>query len=391
MPLRLPISTGLGAALRAAMFAVATAAVSTAIGAPPVYLQPPADAGPPSPFEAALSDQLPPARSASGRFLGRPPLTGHSLSRHPAEAQPPGEDAEATLWGHSPISLAQYPLTEPRADRAPDEPELLAPPRTPDLGCDEHPPLLALGETRIDATSVLGSGDALGITSVEFRTAIESPRLPGASLRPIFGMHMLGGPRRTDLPGQVYDISLEARMYLPLGERWLTELALAPGLFSDFRSTDDAFRLVGRAIGYYKCTETLRLSVGGTYLDREDITWLPIGGVIWVPNQDWRYELVFPRPRIAHRYWCEGERERWLYALGELGGGSWAIERAGGAADIGTYRDIRLLLGIEFKQSDGHSWLLEGGFAFARELEYRSGLGDYAPDPAAVVRAALTF
>jgi hypothetical protein len=180
-------------------------------------------------------------------------------------------------------------------------------------------------------------------------------------------------------------------MYLPFGERWLTEVALAPGLFSDFRSTDDAFRLVGRVIGYYKYSDTVRLSVGGTYLDREDITWLPIGGVIWVPNEDWRYELVFPRPRITHRFWHEGQRERWVYAIGELGGGSWAIERAGGAADIGTYRDLRLLLGVEFKQAEGHSWLLEAGYAFARELEYRSGLGDYDPDAAAIVRAALTF
>ena len=57
--------------------------------------------------------------------------------------------------------------------------------------------------------------------------------------------------------------------------------AIGLGLFSDFRSTDDAFRLVGRVIAYYKYSDTVRLSVGGTYLDREDITWLPIGGVIW--------------------------------------------------------------------------------------------------------------
>lgn len=369
---------------------IAFLAAGTAAGAPPAYLQRPPEARPTSPFAAALSGAPAPSRDGADRYLGRPSGAGHSQQDDFAAGTSSLGDGAETIWGHSPISLAQYPLTEPRADRAPDEPAMLPPP-TPGLDCDAAPPLLSLGDTRIDVTSVLGSGDTLGITSVEFRSALESPRLPGTSLRPIFGMHMLAGPTRTDLPGQVYDISLEARTYLPLGERWLTELALAPGLFSDFRSTDDAFRLVARAVGYYKCTETLRLSVGATYLDREDITWLPIGGVIWVPNDNWRYELVFPRPRITHRFWHEGQRERWVYALGELGGGSWAIERAGGAADIGTYRDLRLLLGLEFKQGDEHSWLVEAGLAFARELEYRSHLGDYEPDPAAIVRAALTF
>jgi hypothetical protein len=388
MQLRLPTSSGLGRALFAVTIAVATAAVSTAGGTPPMHLQAPLSEEPVSPFEAALSDDPPPSHDPSNRFLGRLSHAGHSLS---SQAQPSLVVDEATTWGQSRISLMQYPLTQPRADRAPDEPALLQPDRTPDLDCDQPAPLLVLAETRLDATSLLGSGDTLGITSLDIRSAIESPRLPGASLRPIFGMHMLGGPRRTDLPGQVYDISLEGRMYLPLGERWISELALAPGLFSDFRSTGDAFRLVARAVGYYKHSETMRLAIGGTYLDREDISWLPIGGVIWIPSEDWRYELMFPRPRIAHRYLVEGQRERWVYVLGELGGGSWAIERVGGAADIGTYRDIRLLVGVEFKQEEGHSWLLEAGYAFARELEYRSGVGDYAPDPAAIVRAALTF
>jgi len=366
-------------------------AASPLVAAPPAYLQPPANVGVASPFQAALSNDPAPSLPGTRRYLGRHLSAGHSSADVFADPHPSVNDGGTLLWGHGPISLTQYPLTEPRADRAPDEPAILPPPTMPDLNCDAAPPLLSLGETRIDATSVLGSGDSLGVTSVEFRSALESPRLPGASLRPIFGMHMLAGPTRTDLPGQVYDISLEARMYLPLGERWLTELALAPGLFSDFRSTDDAFRLVARVIAYYKHSETVRLAIGGTYLDREDIAWLPIGGVIWIPNEDWRYELMFPRPRIAHRFWCEGQRERWIYALGELGGGSWSIERAGGAADIGTYRDLRLLLGVEFKQGEGHSWLLEAGYAFARELEYRSHLGDYDPDAAAIVRAALTF
>jgi hypothetical protein len=299
----------------------------------------------------------------------------------------------AALWGHTDIQQIQYPLDEPPATTAPDEPEWIAPLlKSPSPTVDECNPWLSLSEIRAEVTSLLESADGLGWTTFTARGVLESPRLQGFSVRPIFGWHFIQEPDSTDLPAQVYDLSLELRMYWPFGDRWLGEFAVAPGMFSDFDNTSgDAVRIVGRGIGYYKRSESFRLAIGLAYLDRQDISVLPLGGVIWTPNPDWRYEIMIPRPRIAHRIWFDGQDERWVYVVGEFGGGSWAIQRAGGMRDIATYRDYRLILGIEFQYDSGRAWRLEAGYAFGRQLEYESTVGDLEPDGVGLVRGGLTF
>lgn len=341
-----------------------------------------------SPFEAALGHSTTLRPLGNVRYLGRPATPSPPPVIFADDHRRSGIAEPESPWGHSPIEQAQYPLTEPLPDRAPDEPAILTP---APIACDEEPAFARMGDAYVELTSLLGSGDTLGITSLVVKPVVELPRFPAVSIRPIFGLHALAGPTSTDLPGEVYDISLETRVYLPVGDRWLTEWAIAPGIYTDFRSTKDSLRIVGRGLGYYKWSETLRLAVGLAYLDRQDIALLPLGGVIWTPNDDWRYELMIPRPRIAHRFWSEGQRQRWVYLAGEFGGGSWAIERADGSPDIATYRDYRLLAGLEFKRDAGTAWLLEAGYAFGRQLEYQSNLGNDDPDPTAVVRAALTF
>lgn len=368
---------------------------------PPRYLQPP-QREPGNPFDAALRDDLPPPQHGSYHFLGRGSRTNGKDTVVFADEQQPSDPAdEATesaegagsLWGHAAIEQTQYPLDEPPAAAAPDEPRWIAPLlRPPDQVVDRSDRWVSVSQVPIDVTSVLGSGDDLGWTTVTARMVIESPGLQGFSVRPVFGWHLIGEPDSTDLPSQVYDLSVELRMYWPFGERWLGEFAVAPGFFSDFDNTSsDAVRIVGRGIGYYTWSETFRLAIGIAYLDRQDIALLPLGGVIWTPNPDWRYEIMLPRPRVAHRFWSDDRDERWVYLVGEFGGGSWAIQRAGGMADVATYRDYRLILGLEFQYESGCAWRLEAGYAFGRQLEYESTIGDFEPDGAGLVRAALTF
>ena len=75
---------------------------------------------------------------------------------------------------------------------------------------------------------------------------------------------------------------------------------------------------------------------------------------------------------------------------GELGGGSWAIERSTGADDVASYRDLRLITGIEVKFNDKSSWRVEGGYVFGRELEYVSKIGNYKPRDTAYPRLRCT-
>nr|MDQ3329957.1 hypothetical protein [Planctomycetota bacterium] len=117
---------------------------------------------------------------------------------------------------------------------------------------------------------------------------------------------------------------------------------------------------------------------------------LPVFGLLHSPSDDLKLELVFPRPRILKRVGQEAGAETWAYAAGELGGGSWAIERRNGMDDVASYRDYRVLLGLEQKQLKSWAAAVEAGYVFGRELEYASGRGDYSPNGTLILRLALS-
>jgi len=80
-----------------------------------------------------------------------------------------------------------------------------------------------------------------------------------------------------------------------------------------------------------------------------------------------------------------------IQLAGEFGGNSYAIERAWGADDVATYRDLRLILGVERKTPAGGYHRLEGGYVFDRLITYESGTPDYAPSSTAMIRAEAVF
>ena len=164
----------------------------------------------------------------------------------------------------------------------------------------------------------------------------------------------------------MYDARLGFSLLRPVGDRWFMNLSVTPVVASDFKADQSsALRITGSGIGIYQWSPTTKIVLGVVYLDRQDVSLLPAAGVIWTPNEDWRFELVAPRPRIAWRLgqcaamYCV---EHWAYLGFEFGGGEWAIVRDSGAHDLVTMRDYRFLLGIERKAIEGvarpiRSWL----------------------------------
>ena len=141
------------------------------------------------------------------------------------------------------------------------------------------------------------------------------------------------------------------------------------------------------AVGYLSVSPAIDLVFGVDYLDRGDIKLLPVAGLIWMPNPDMRFELVFPRPRAVFQL---TDRYR-LYLSGELGGGTWAIERVALGNELATYRDLRVCIGLEHMEKDGQWSAFEIGYLFDRRLDYSSGNGDMHLDDAALFRLVTTF
>ena len=266
----------------------------------------------------------------------------------------------------------------------------------PDMPKDPRPGVFQ--KIYLDTTWLARFGNGgFGMTDLELSPVFGLP-LPTRQwplvITPGFAVHYLDGPSGADLPPQVYDAYTEFR-WIPRIGRLKADLAVTPGVHSDFQTGRDALRITGRGAGIWAWTPTARIVLGAMYLDRRDVNVLPIAGIVWTPDDESRYELVFPRPKIAHRvYWNGNYRddiEYWLYLAAELGGGIWAFEHATGEDDVFSYRDYRIMVGGERKVLHGLSSHVEIGYVFWRRIEFQNAAPDITPSDTLMVRGGLAY
>lgn len=243
----------------------------------------------------------------------------------------------------------------------------------------------------------IGGDDELQITEVNTMLRVGVPlnaaRDSILALQPGLRTFSLNGPEVVDVPEQLYDAQLSIVWRKTYSDRWQTNIWLQPKIRSDFETSEDNFFFSGGAFAKYTwIPDKFDLYFGALYLDRDDISFLPGAGVIWMPTPDWRYELLLPRPKIAKRLVRIGdEREKWAYLSGQLGGGSFAVTRQTGQPDKVTLKDLRLFLGLETVRLGGGGTFCELGYVFNRGLEYKSTDVEYDFSDALVFRGGLRF
>jgi hypothetical protein len=245
----------------------------------------------------------------------------------------------------------------------------------------------------------LGS-NGLGLTTVETSLTLGMPAPTVDSpllVTPGFGttfVDEVAGPMDPGLPSQLYESWIQARWMRKVGDRLGVDLAVAPGWYSDFvNDSSQALRITGHGFGAWEAREDLRVVAGVIYLDRYDVNILPAGGLLWTPSDDRRFELIFPRPRLAWRVAEDRRAAHWLYLAGEFGGNQWAVRRDSGANDVVVYHDYRLLAGWERRPADlGASWRVEAGWVTGRLVEYYiTDTADYRPADTFVVRGGIWY
>jgi hypothetical protein len=212
---------------------------------------------------------------------------------------------------------------------------------------------------------------------------------------PQFGVHFLDNAGPLDIPKALYDSAVEFRHLRKFGGGpFAMDVSTTVGYYSDFdQAASQAVRVSGRGIGVYESSPTTKWLLGVAYLNRAGASVLPIGGVIYEPTPQVRYELVFPRPRA---YWqlpgSTSGIEDWVYFGGEFGGGVWSITRPStGDLDLLSYSDWRLMAGYEHKIIGGVSTRFEGGYVFNRQLDFKSATPDVSLDDTIFVRLGMTY
>ncbi|NUQ63683.1 MAG: hypothetical protein HUU20_14495 [Pirellulales bacterium] len=216
---------------------------------------------------------------------------------------------------------------------------------------------------------------------------------------PGFGYQAWDGPKdpAAAMPPSTYEAFLELG-WNPQPTPWLGgELAFGAGVFSDFSSVDaDSVRYFGRGLLVLTFSPSFKIKGGIVYLDRVRVKLLPAGGIVWTPNSDVRFDIVFPDPKLAWRWTTVGNTEWWSYVRGEYGGGSWTVDHVTFAPSASVfervdYNDLRAAVGLEWLTLRGFGGFVEVGIAFERELLFAETDVKFVPDPMVFVGGGIHF
>ncbi len=242
------------------------------------------------------------------------------------------------------------------------------------------------------------SKNSIGFTAFDLNTTMAIPaplqnEQTAFMITPEGEVSYVDGPNTPDLPPRLFDANLQVAWLGQLPENFVFDVGIQPGFHWDgVNTTNYGFRLPYYLTLGYRVTPNLLIGAGAANLDRHDVHWLPVAGLIYIPDENTRFELVPPRPRIAHRFEVQRTLERWWYFAAEFGGGEWAIRRALGADDVVSEQEYRIINGVQqISTSGGLGWRAEYGYVFGRHLDYASPTPSSNPHNTVLARIGIEY
>ncbi len=288
----------------------------------------------------------------------------------------------------------------------------LAPTSPPVVGAPYQPPptfangvvptaIRLLQELRLEETYLprFSGANGFGINDIESRASFAFPLRANPApilVTPGFNLHLWDGPDSVagvtrDMPARAYDAYLATSWRPQFTPHFGADLATSVGVYSDFSFVDsNSVRVLGRGLGLITLSPQWQLAAGVVYVNRLQVKLLPAGGLIWTPNQDARFEIVFPNPKLAQRITTIGNTDVWGYVAGEYGGDQWTIKHADGSHDVANYNDLRVLMGVEWFGLSRVRGNAEIGYVFNRSIYFLNN-PTFHPDDTMLIRAGIAF
>jgi len=320
----------------------------------------------------------------------------------PLPSPPPIAPNAGPLW--QPYPGAGAPVPTPVPGYPIQEPIYPATPEAWDLRASLIPPDARDGffqKAKFTATWLPQMNeDSLGWTDLRTEVVTALPfftREHPILITPSYELHFLDRPQGFDLPPRLNDLVMDFHIFRVYDNAWIFDFAVTPGLFGDDHSLDssDACRINGRAVAVYAPAPEWKWLLGVQYVNGAWDKIVPIAGFVYEPNDDVKYEAVFPRPRVAWRLPnspVPGRDEYWFYLLGEFANSIWAFEQDDGTPDVLAYRDFRFIMGLERKIVGGLSTRVEAGYVFNRDMKIASnGSREVGLDDTLLLRVGLVY
>lgn len=271
----------------------------------------------------------------------------------------------------------------------------------PFLGLREQPPHRNTFFQSVTAEQSLSTGgggpESVGNVHAEAKAMFALPCPGGGNflLTPSFLVdHFYELPDTLEMEKTLYRTGLTLSWMKDFRDDLRVVVFVSPMYMGDFKNSGDNVRVPGGGWVVWTPSPNWQFSLGAYYTAINGWLVMPIAGVTWQPNEDWKFDFAFPNPRISHRITPTNPRFSpfWLSVAGELFGGSWAT-LVNGQEDTATFREYRILFSIhrdrpKIGEIDAR---LEVGFSFYRSLYFDDRPTEYQPGVGFVERFYLSF
>jgi len=237
--------------------------------------------------------------------------------------------------------------------------------------------------------------DGFGNTDVPITTSfapIWFDEVPAFLITPGFGFHFWEAPDALELPSRVFDSYIEVTWRTPVTDRWGFAFGMTPGVYGDYEQFNSkAFQLTGWGLLELNLSKKWTLLAGAAVVRQLDMQVLPVGGLLWTPNDNARLELLVPRSRLALKIQeSSSGGSLWAYTACQFGGGTWAIALPDSSTAVVTVSDLRAVLGFEWFRSQMTATVAEIGYVFARTIS-ANGTPEFNPSDSLMLQLGTVF
>ena len=263
------------------------------------------------------------------------------------------------------------------------------------------PPGYRLGWTTYNDFAFLPSSAARGTTGsmqiTEWNSYLRYSHLIGPGMlfnsTGYFNARWWEGPSGVPVPGQVDQVSTDLELAFFDGGPWSGQIAFHPQIVETYEARLDknAFNFDGRAIATYKATPEWSFVGGVAIWDRVDLMIVPHAGVIWTPNNQWEFRILYPKTRISYFLGNWNNADVWLYGEAEYTAEAWqSVDKQTSSSDRLQMTDDRVGTGVRW-DAGRYSLFVEGGYVFNRQIKFAGSNPSFDLTNTGMIRAGLRY
>lgn len=176
---------------------------------------------------------------------------------------------------------------------------------------------------------------------------------------------------------------------------WTLAFDFNPSINTDTEHnlTSNAWNFDTRVVATHQIDPCLMFVFGVQYWDRVDDIVLPVGGLVYTPNDLWEYRLTFPQARISRFVGFFWGGHHWLYGSAEYRVESYQVD----TTPVGfsprnqvQYEDWQLAIGLRSDHVTFDKYI-ELAWVLGRSFEFKDDLGKINADDTILVRGGIRF